>query len=181
MLTNEEHEMCLLKKVLMSRHPKLSNIPRILYHLQIWPHMNWRIKRLRRDTALMTQPLIVPDKQVRGEDQHPITAIGQSFDIREWSGSGPDYLHVHYADDEAWHILEGTLTFRFRDRTIEASAGTTVFVPAGVPHTYYEAAGPTRYLVIMTPRLRELIAALHGAPRQEHNAMMQKFASEVVE
>lgn len=129
----------------------------------------------------MAQPIIVSDKQVRVEGQHPISATGQSFDIHEWSGSGPDYLHVHYSDDEAWHILEGTLTFRFSDRTIGAPAGTTVFVPAGVPHTYYEVAGPTRYLIIMTPRLRELIAALHGAPHEEHPAIMRKFASEVVE
>jgi len=129
----------------------------------------------------MTHPIIVPEKQARGEGQPPIAATGRSFDIHEWSGSGPDYLHVHYADDEAWHILEGTLTFRFRDSTIQAPAGTTVFVPAGVAHTYYEAAGPTRYLIIMTPRLRELIAALHGAPRHEHPAILHQFASEVLE
>lgn len=56
-----------------------------------------------------------------------------------------------------------------------------MFVPAGVAHAYYEAAGPTRYLIIMTPRLRELIAALHGAPREEHNAIMRQYASEIVE
>lgn len=129
----------------------------------------------------MTQPIIVPGKQTRGEGQPPIKATGLSFDIQEWTGSGPDYLHVHYEDDEAWHILEGTLTFRFLDKTVEAPAGTTVFVPAGVAHTYYEAAGPTRYLIIMTPRLRELIAALHGVPRQEHGTILRQFASEMVE
>ena len=129
----------------------------------------------------MTQPIIVPEKQARVEGQPPMMANGLSFDIHEWSGSGPDYLHVHHADDEAWHILEGTLTFRFRDRTIEAAAGTTVFVPAGVAHTFYEAAGPTRYLMIMTPLLRELIAALHKAPRQEHSAILRQFASDIVE
>ncbi len=129
----------------------------------------------------MNQPIIVPEKQARGESQHPIIATGLSFDIHEWSGSGPDYLHVHYSDDEAWHVLEGTLTFRFSDRTIEAAAGTTVFVPAGVPHTYYEAAGPTRYLIIMTSQLRKMIAVLHGAPRRDHNAIMRQFDSEVVE
>lgn len=129
----------------------------------------------------MTQPVIIPGKQARVQGQHPISASGQSFTIHEWSGSGPGYLHIHHADDEAWHILEGTLTFRFSDRTVEAPAGTTVFVPAGVAHTYYESAGPTRYLIVMTPRLEELIAALHKAPREEHNAIMRKFASEVVE
>ena len=129
----------------------------------------------------MNQPIIVPDKQARGESQHPISATGLSFDIQEWSGSGPDYLHVHYSATRPGSVLEGTLTFRFSDRTIEAAAGTTVFVPAGVPHTYYEAKGPTRYLIIMTPQLRKMIAALHEAPRQEHNAIMHQFASEIVE
>ena len=129
----------------------------------------------------MNQPIIVPDKQTRAEGQHRIAATGQSFDIHEWSGSGPDYLHVHHSDDEAWHILEGTLTFRFSGRTVEAPTGTTVFVPAGVAHSYYEAAGPTRYLIILTPRLRELIAALQKAPRQEHDTIMRQFDSEIVE
>ena len=129
----------------------------------------------------MTEPIIAPDRAKCTHGQQPIAAIGQSFDLYEWSGSGPDYLHVHYADDEAWHILEGTLTFRFRDRVVEAPAGTTVFVPAGVPHSYFEAAGPTRYLIILTPRLRELIAALHAAPREQHGTIMSQFESAIVE
>ncbi|HYN88084.1 MAG TPA: cupin domain-containing protein [Ardenticatenaceae bacterium] len=129
----------------------------------------------------MTQPILVPALQARKDGQQPIAATGQCFDIHEWSGSGPDYLHVHHADDEAWHILEGTLTFRFVDREVEAPAGTTVFVPAGVPHAYYEASGPARYLIIMTPRLRNLIAALHTAPRDQHSAIMQRFDSEILE
>jgi hypothetical protein len=129
----------------------------------------------------MTEPIIVPDSARRASGQQPIAAIGRSFELYEWSGSGPDYLHVHFADDEAWHVLEGTLTFRFRDRQVEAAAGTTVFVPAGVPHSYFEAAGPTRYLIMLTPRLRELIAALHGAPRERHDAIMRQYDSALLE
>ena len=129
----------------------------------------------------MKEPIIVPGKQSDKESHAPIYAIGESFDVYEWSGSGPAYLHVHHSDDEAWHVLEGTLTFKFSDRVMEASAGTTVFVPAGVPHSYYEANGPTRYLIILTPRLRELISALHAAPIQEHKEIMQRFDSEILE
>src|ERR1044072_2513590 len=125
--------------------------------------------------------MIVPGKQSDKEGHTPISARGGSFDIYEWSGSGPAYLHVHYSDDEAWHVLEGTLAFKCRDRDGEASAGATVFVPAGVPHSYYEANGPTRYLIILTPRLRDLISALHEAPREQHNAIMRRFESEIVE
>lgn len=115
------------------------------------------------------------------DGQGQISATGRSFDIHEWSGDGPPYLHVHYADDEAWHILEGTLTFRLIDREVEAPAGTTVFMPAGVAHTYYEAHGPTRYLIIMPPKLRDLIAALHAAPYDQHPAIMRRFDSEILE
>jgi mannose-6-phosphate isomerase-like protein (cupin superfamily) len=129
----------------------------------------------------MTDPIIVPDQQKREAGQTPIAATGTTFDVQEWSGSGPGYLHVHYSDDEAWHVLEGTLTFRFRDKDVKAEAGTTVFVPAGVPHDYVESQGPSRYLIILTPRLRDLISALEAAPREGHNEIMRRFESEIVE
>src|SRR5205809_1999836 len=90
-----------------------------------------------------------------------VMAPGASFSIREWRGSGPAALHVHHQDDEAWHVLEGTLTFRFADRELAAPAGSTVFVPAGLPHTFQ--AHDARYLIIMTPRLAALIAELQSA------------------
>src|SRR6476661_3806086 len=127
----------------------------------------------------MREPIIVTGAGNRPGNQPRITAAGQSFEIHEWSGSGPDYLHVHHADDEAWHILEGTLTFRFADKQIEAEAGTTVFVPAGVPHTYFVAGGPTRYLIVLTPRLKALIDALHATPYDQHGDVMKKFESAI--
>jgi quercetin dioxygenase-like cupin family protein len=111
----------------------------------------------------------------------PVSASGQSFGIYEWSGSGPDYLHVHHSDDEAWHVLEGTLIFRFTDEQIEAPAGTTVFVPAGVPHAYFAKPEESRYLIILTPRLYELIEELHKTPYEQHDEIMHKFDSEIVE
>src|SRR5215470_7989994 len=89
------------------------------------------------------------------------SASGRSFSIREWRGSGPATLHVHHSDDEAWHVLEGELTFRYSDRTETAGAGKTVFVPAGVAHAYTAGQG-ARYLIVLTPRLRALIAALQS-------------------
>ncbi|MCW3094906.1 MAG: hypothetical protein JWL77_524 [Chthonomonadaceae bacterium] len=129
----------------------------------------------------MAEPIIVQSVHAPAGGRQRIAASGQSFDVQEWSGSGPAYLHVHHSDDEAWHILEGTLTFKFVDREVEAPAGTTIFVPAGVAHAYYEAHGPTRYLIILPPRLRDLIVALHSAPREQHNAVMRQFDSEILE
>jgi mannose-6-phosphate isomerase-like protein (cupin superfamily) len=106
------------------------------------------------------------------------SAIGSSFVIHEWQGSGPAYLHVHHADDEAWYVLEGTVHFRFQDSHYEAHAGTTVFVPAGVPHTY-SADDSTRYLIILTERLDQLITALHQAPLAKHPEIMKEYQSEI--
>jgi quercetin dioxygenase-like cupin family protein len=114
-------------------------------------------------------------------DTEPFVAEGRSLIIYEWSGSGPEYLHVHYADDEAWHVLEGALRFRFADREVDAPAGTTVFVPAGVAHSYAEAVAPARYLIMLTPRLRDLITMLHAAPLAEHDAVMRRYESAIVE
>src|SRR5947209_20224081 len=91
----------------------------------------------------------------------PFSASGNSFSIREWQGSGPATLHVHHSDDEAWHVLQGELTFRYADRSETAGPGTTVFVPAGTAHTY-TAAPNARYLIILTPRLSALIRELQA-------------------
>ncbi|MEP7141691.1 MAG: cupin domain-containing protein [Ferruginibacter sp.] len=125
------------------------------------------------------EPIIISANQGSVQTNQSTTAIGASFIMHEWRGSGPDYLHVHYEDDEAWHVLEGMLTFKFKDRVVEATKGTTVFVPAGVPHTYF-ADDSARYLIILTPRLNELISALQIAPYPAHASIMKKFESEIL-
>jgi mannose-6-phosphate isomerase-like protein (cupin superfamily) len=110
-----------------------------------------------------------------------IVADGGSFCIRDWRGSGPAALHVHHADDEAWHVLEGAVRFRFANRTVDVAAGSTVFVPAGVAHTY-EALADSRYLLILTPRLRDLIAELQTTREPAAQAEIYRhFASELLE
>ena len=125
----------------------------------------------------MVKPVIVQSNQAHEN----IAAVGKSFEIHEWSGGGPGYLHVHHGDDEAWHVLEGSLTFRFKDGQIEAHGGATVFVPAGLAHDYFETSGPSRYLIILTPRLSQLIKELEQAPISEHAAIMRRYESEIVE
>jgi mannose-6-phosphate isomerase-like protein (cupin superfamily) len=108
-------------------------------------------------------------------------ADGASFCLREWRGSGPPALHIHHADDEAWRVLEGNLRFRFGDRTVEAGPGSTVFVPAGVAHTY-EALEGARYLLILTPRLRDLIAELQSQRDPSAQAeIYRRYQSELLE
>src|SRR5687767_12052706 len=111
----------------------------------------------------------------------PISAAGTSLVIREWTMSGPAYLHVHQSDDEAFHVLEGRLRFRFSDREVDATSGTTVFVPAGLAHTY-RVIEPSRYLVILTPKLDRLIAGLLGRSETDDlRSMLGKFDTVLAE
>ena len=107
-----------------------------------------------------------------------------SFLIAEWADPGapegpPRYIapfHVHYADDEAWYILEGTLAFRLGDQEVLAPAGSAVFAPRGVPHTYWNPQ-PTavRYLLIMTPAIRRLIDEIHTSTARDFETMQALF------
>jgi len=109
-----------------------------------------------------------------------ISATGNSFVIHEWKGSGPPYMHIHYEDDEAWHVLEGALTFTFENSTVEATQGMTVFVPAGAAHTY-TADDAARYLIILTPALDELITELQASPLDQHASILKKYKSEMIQ
>ena len=91
------------------------------------------------------------------------------FVIAEWRDNGETSaerpiapLHVHFSDDEAWYVLEGRLGFVRGDEQVEAGAGSAVMVPRGTPHSYWNAAdGPTRYVIVMTPRIAALVEAVH--------------------
>jgi len=83
----------------------------------------------------MSQPIVsLPTGP--GTTPARFAAEGQSLVIKNGGAVGPRRFNVHHEDDEAWHVLEGTLQFRFADGELEATGGSMVFVPAGVPHTY---------------------------------------------
>ncbi len=60
-------------------------------------------------------------------------------------------LHIHHREDEAWYVLDGQMTFYVGDDTMTATAGTFVFAPRGIPHTFTVDVEPTRVLVFAAP------------------------------
>jgi mannose-6-phosphate isomerase-like protein (cupin superfamily) len=110
------------------------------------------------------------------------------FVIVEWKDSGEgDWewiapLHVHHEDDEAWYVLEGVLRFRIGEEICEAGAGSAVLAPKGTPHAYGNArhGQPARYLLVMTPRIRALVHALHEPGAGDYRAIFRAHASELL-
>ena len=90
-------------------------------------------------------------------------------------------LHVHHEDDEAWYVLEGRLGFRLGDETVEAGPGEVVLAARGTPHSYWNAdAGPTRYVLVMAPRIHRLIRSLHAPGAGDYAAIFRAHASELL-
>lgn len=60
-------------------------------------------------------------------------------------------LHVHYREDEAFWVLEGSATIEVGDQVFQAGPGDYVFGPRNIPHRYTTGDSGCRMLFICTP------------------------------
>ncbi|MBV8954175.1 MAG: cupin domain-containing protein [Solirubrobacterales bacterium] len=120
------------------------------------------------------------DGELGGESSDFVIVEWRDAGEGEWEWIAP--LHVHHHDDEAWYVLEGALRFRVGEDTFETGAGGAVLVPKGTPHAYGNAnkRRPARYLLVMTPRIRALVQALHAPGAGDYAAIFRAHASELL-
>jgi quercetin dioxygenase-like cupin family protein len=89
-------------------------------------------------------------------------------------GEGPP-LHVHVGDDEFIYVLEGRLRVYLGEVLRDASAGSFVFIPRGVRHTWQNVGGgAARFLFGFAP-------AAPGVERFFEQTAQLPAASRVVE
>jgi mannose-6-phosphate isomerase-like protein (cupin superfamily) len=78
--------------------------------------------------------------------------------------------HVHERLHDMFYVLEGTMTVRLGDETVDAGPGTFVCVPPGFVHTFSNRSDqPVRFLNFNTPGgwedyMRDLAAASADGP-----------------
>src|SRR2546425_5940686 len=60
-------------------------------------------------------------------------------------------LHVHHNEDQWFYVTEGELTFWVGGQLIEAPAGSFVYRPRGIPHTFVVASVRARFLLVVEP------------------------------
>jgi mannose-6-phosphate isomerase-like protein (cupin superfamily) len=75
-------------------------------------------------------------------------------------------LHVHADADEAWLVLDGSLTFRVRDDEFTAEAGSFVWAPRGLPHTFRVDSPTARVLGLALPGGFDRFVAATGRPAE---------------
>ena len=115
--------------------------------------------------------------------------VSDSFVIADWTAA-PDtsaerpiaVLHLHRSDDEAWIVQTGVLGFSVGGEQRIVSAGESILATRGTPHTYWNAGSePSKYLLVMTPRIHALIEALHsGGGGRDWAAIFEEYDSELL-
>jgi mannose-6-phosphate isomerase-like protein (cupin superfamily) len=116
------------------------------------------------DTATRDALIVVPPgagKPVRrlfGEQTTiKVTApeTGDAYAVRENevpAGFDKVPFHIHHGAEEAFYILEGSMTVSTPERAVEAPAGSFVLIPRGTVHTLANpGAVPLRWLTFISP------------------------------
>ncbi len=60
-------------------------------------------------------------------------------------------LHVHRHEDEWFYVTEGELTFWVGGQLINAAAGSFVYGPRNIPHTFTVSSPQARFLLVAEP------------------------------
>jgi hypothetical protein len=74
-------------------------------------------------------------------------------------------LHIHQAEDEIFHVLDGEVRYRVGDNDRLATAGETLLAPMGIPHTYRVTSPEARMLTITRGGFESFIRAF-GRPAE---------------
>src|SRR5512143_4027519 len=125
--------------------------------------------------TLQTKPYMLDN-----EEGQFLQALGASVSIKatsEQTGSVfnlfevsclPHYatpLLIHYTEDVAVYILEGTLTFFWGSEKREAVAGSFFYQPRGTPHGFrVEGGTPARILYMTIPAGFDRFVLEHKLP-----------------
>jgi quercetin dioxygenase-like cupin family protein len=77
-------------------------------------------------------------------------------------------VHIHHAEDEAFYILEGQATYFAGDAVIQAQAGSYVYLPRDVPHSFLVGgSSPVRLLQWTYPAGVEKFFVELGTPTND--------------
>jgi mannose-6-phosphate isomerase-like protein (cupin superfamily) len=72
--------------------------------------------------------------------------------MEQWGPKGVGSpLHVHHNEDEWFYILEGEVTFWVAGKVIVARAGSFMFGPRDIPHTFMISSDEARFLIVAEP------------------------------
>ena len=110
-------------------------------------------------------------------------AVGGRYTVIETIAAPGSASPEHYhKEDEVFQVLSGTMTFKLSKEIISARAGSTVVIPAGVPHCWKNRSDDdVRMLATFTPGgVDMLFAGLAGVQPEDIPAFAAGYGTIVV-
>jgi quercetin dioxygenase-like cupin family protein len=116
----------------------------------------------------MTTETAKPPVLVRGAGEGPATwALGSLFErlashdetagslgvslVTQPAGAATP-IHIHTEEDEAFYLLDGTMTYSADGQLYRLGTGSFIFLPRGLPHGFrVTGGGPVRFLAVTLP------------------------------
>jgi mannose-6-phosphate isomerase-like protein (cupin superfamily) len=101
------------------------------------------------------------------------------------AGLGPP-LHIHRDAAESFYVIDGEYTMLIDGRDFECPAGSFIYIPVGVPHTFVSGRQGSRKLNLYTPSAMvgyfdELAAAIkEGVDEAGLTAIAGRYSMDVV-
>ena len=75
-------------------------------------------------------------------------------------------LHVHHNEDEWFYVIEGEVTFWVGGHVTVAPAGSFIFGPREIPHTFQVSSRVARFLLVTEPAGFEAFMRAVGEPAE---------------
>lgn len=60
-------------------------------------------------------------------------------------------LHLHFAQEEWFYIMEGEVALQVGEKRVQLSAGESVLAPRRIPHTFSAVGSPAHMLIAFSP------------------------------
>ncbi len=93
------------------------------------------------------------------------TSGGRVAVLEHFAGRGAGSpLHVHHREDEWFYVLDGELTFWVGGEVIDAPAGSFVYGPREIPHTFTVSSEEAHFLLVVEPAGLEGMLRALGEP-----------------
>ncbi|MET3980052.1 quercetin dioxygenase-like cupin family protein [Mucilaginibacter sp. UYP25] len=116
------------------------------------------------------------DVKVSGTDTDGNIAVFEQTSLSQGRGTP---LHIHYAQDEIFYVLEGEYYFRVGDDKYHLSTGDSIFLPMKVPHAWTQVSEKGKMTVTFQPagKMENFFVTLAGLDHEpNHDELAKLFA-----